>query len=245
MEDPVATMIAQVAAQDRAAFRALYSATAPKLMGVLLRILGTRSEAEDALQEVFTRVWLRAGRFDPEKGRGMTWLIALARNLAIDRLRSRSAATPNDEGDALDAIADTTLSAEGSLIAKGEARRIADCFATLEPERAAAVRGAGRALVEFSPARWDEVKALKGFLFARMYRHPQVVATRERATAVVTDLYEAFLADPALLPPDWAALCGMAGDAATGGVARDYIAGMTDNYALKEYGRVFHTQMTL
>lgn len=142
MEDPVATMIAQVAAQDRAAFRALYSATAPKLMGVLLRILGTRSEAEDALQEVFTRVWLRAGRFDPEKGRGMTWLIALARNLAIDRLRSRSAATPNDEGDALDAIADTTLSAEGSLIAKGEARRIADCFATLEPERAAAVRGA-------------------------------------------------------------------------------------------------------
>lgn len=142
MEDPVATMIAQVAAQDRAAFRALYSATSPKLMGVLLRILGTRSEAEDALQEVFTRVWLRAGRFDPEKGRGMTWLIALARNLAIDRLRSRSAATPNDEGDALDTIADTTLSAEGSLIAKGEARRIADCFATLEPDRAAAVRGA-------------------------------------------------------------------------------------------------------
>jgi dGTPase len=114
-----------------------------------------------------------------------------------------------------------------------------------KPASAAAVRGAGRALVEFSPARWDEVKALKGFLFARMYRHPQVVATRERATAVVTDLYEAFLADPALLPPDWAALCGMAGDAATGGVARDYIAGMTDNYALKEYGRVFHTQMTL
>ena len=116
---------------------------------------------------------------------------------------------------------------------------------TVKPANAAAVRGAGRALVAFSPARWDEVKALKGFLFARMYRHPQVVATRERATAVVTDLYEAFLADPALLPPDWAALCGMAGDAATGGVARDYIAGMTDNYALKEYGRVFHTQIVL
>jgi dGTPase len=115
----------------------------------------------------------------------------------------------------------------------------------VKPANAAAVRGAGRALVAFSPARWDEVKALKGFLFARMYRHPQVVATRERATAVVTDLYEAFLADPALLPPDWAALCGMAGDAATGGVARDYIAGMTDNYALKEYGRVFHTQIVL
>ena len=73
----------------------------------------------------------------------MTWLIALARNHAIDRLRARPpAAAANDEGEALDSLADTTLSAEGSLIAKGEARRIADCFATLEPDRAAAVRGA-------------------------------------------------------------------------------------------------------
>ncbi len=142
-EDSVAELIARVAAQDRAAFRALYSATASKLLGVLLRILGTRSEAEDALQEVFTRVWLRAGRFDPEKGRGMTWLIALARNLAIDRLRARGpATTASDEGDALDAVADGAPSAEGRMIAKGEARRIAECFDTLEPDRAQAVRGA-------------------------------------------------------------------------------------------------------
>ena len=59
-------------------------------MGVLLRILRERAEAEDALQEVYTRVWLRAGRYDPAKGRGMTWLIAIARNLAIDRLRARA-----------------------------------------------------------------------------------------------------------------------------------------------------------
>lgn len=141
-EDTVAELIAKVAAQDRAAFRELYSVTSSKLMGTLLRILVTRSEAEDALQEVFTRVWLRAGRFDPEKGRGMTWLIAIARNHAIDRLRSRSPAQAGDEGDELDSVADTTLSAEGNLIAKGEARRISDCFATLEPDRAAAVRGA-------------------------------------------------------------------------------------------------------
>lgn len=141
-EDPVAEMIAKVAAQDRAAFRDLYSATASKLLGVLLRILGTRSEAEDALQEVFTRVWLRAARFDPEKGRGMTWLIAIARNHAIDRLRAKAPAQPNSEGDELDSIPDSRATAEGTLIAKGEARRIADCFATLEPDKAQAVRGA-------------------------------------------------------------------------------------------------------
>ena len=118
-------------------------------------------------------------------------------------------------------------------------------LAQAAPASAAAVRGAGRAMVAFSPARWDEVKALKKFLFDRMYRHPQLLQTRARAAAVITDLYEAFLAEPGLLPADWAATCGMGGDAATGRVARDYIAGMTDNYALSEYNRVFHNQIQL
>jgi RNA polymerase sigma-70 factor (ECF subfamily) len=122
-DDPLSDLLLRVAAQDRAAFASLYSAASAKLMGVLLRILGERAEAEDALQEVFTRVWLRANRYDPEKGRAMTWLIALARNHAIDRLRAR----PH---------------AETRLIAAGEARRMSDCFATLEPDRAQAVRGA-------------------------------------------------------------------------------------------------------
>ena len=69
----------------------------------------------------------------------MTWLIALARNLAIDRLRAR----PNDHGDdGLDLVQDTAPRAETRLVAKGEARRLADCFETLDPERAEAVKGA-------------------------------------------------------------------------------------------------------
>jgi RNA polymerase sigma-70 factor, ECF subfamily len=108
-------------------------------MGVLLRILKERAEAEDALQEVFTRVWLRAGRYDAGKGRGMTWLIAIARNLAIDRLRARPESL-GDEG--LDLVEDSAPRAESRLVALGEARRVAECFDTLEPERAEAVRGA-------------------------------------------------------------------------------------------------------
>ena len=80
----------------------------------------------------------------------------------------------------------------------------------------------------------DALRFITPLPFKTLSRHP-----------VVTDLYEAFLADPGLLPPDWAAVCGMAGDATTGRVARDYIAGMTDNYALEEYGRVFHNRIDL
>jgi RNA polymerase sigma-70 factor (ECF subfamily) len=140
IEDPIADLLLKIATQDRVAFRTIYSDTSAKLMGVLLRILGSRAEAEDALQEVYTRVWLRAGRFDAAKGRGMTWLIAIARNLAIDRLRARP--DHADDPDAMDAVADTTPRAETQLIARGEARRINDCFATLEPDRAEALRGA-------------------------------------------------------------------------------------------------------
>ncbi|TGD45060.1 sigma-70 family RNA polymerase sigma factor [Pseudotabrizicola sediminis] len=133
-------LLERIAAQDRAAFRSLYHEAGPKLMGVLVRILGTRSEAEDALQEVFTRVWLRAGRFDPSRGAGMTWLVALSRNHAIDRLRARKPEQNDDDAAAL--IADTAPRAEVRLIAKGEARRVSECFDTLEPARADAVRGA-------------------------------------------------------------------------------------------------------
>lgn len=156
-EDPVAELLSRVAAQDRAAFRELYSKTASKLLGVLLRILGTRAEAEDALQEVFTRVWLRAGRFDATKGRGMTWLIAIARNHAIDRLRARPDESLRDDADALDTVRDAAPTAENRLIALGEAGRIAECFATLEPDRAEAVRGAylnGLSYVDLA-ARFD------------------------------------------------------------------------------------------
>jgi RNA polymerase sigma-70 factor, ECF subfamily len=138
-DDPIAELIAKCAAADRVAFRTLYHDSSAKLMGVLLRILQERGEAEDALQEVFTRVWLRAGRYDPTKGRGMTWLIAIARNHGIDRLRARPPAQGDDE---LETVQDSAPRAETRLIAKGEAKRMADCFGTLEPDRADAVRGA-------------------------------------------------------------------------------------------------------
>ena len=140
-DDPVASLLFQVAAQDRAAFRDLYATTSSKLFGVLLRMLGERAEAEDALQEVFTRVWLRAARYDAARARGMTWLIAISRNLAIDRLRARPDSGIGDEA-VIDALPDLGSGVETRMIAAGEARRVADCFRTLEADKAAAVQGA-------------------------------------------------------------------------------------------------------
>jgi RNA polymerase sigma-70 factor, ECF subfamily len=83
MQDRVAYLIRQVAADDRAAFRELYRATSDVLFGVLIRMLRNRASAEDGLQEVFARVWLRAGSFVETRGSGMTWLMTIARNYAI------------------------------------------------------------------------------------------------------------------------------------------------------------------
>jgi dGTPase len=107
---------------------------------------------------------------------------------------------------------------------------------------AAQVRASGRAMAQFSPALFAQLRALKSFQMTRMYRHPRVTASMDQAQDVVTELYGAFVADPALLPRDWeqAARAGVPGT-----VARDYIAGMTDRFALAEYARVFRREIAL
>ncbi len=163
--DPIAVLLAGVATADRAAFRALYSAAGGKLLGVTFRILQDRSEAEDAVQEVFTRVWLNARRYDATKARGMTWLIAIARNHAIDRLRARPAPTDGDE--ALLSLRDPRPSAESRMVAMGEARRIGDCFDALETAKAEAIRGAyldGRSYEELSARHGVPLNTMRSWL---------------------------------------------------------------------------------
>jgi dGTPase len=126
------------------------------------------------------------------------------------------------------------------LLAETERR-----LAAARPRDAAAVRAQNGALAAFSPEMEAALKALKAFLFARMYRHPRVVATMGRAKEVVGELFAALSADPSLMPADWAKSCGLPGDAVTGGVVRDYIAGMTDSFALAEYARISGKEIAL
>lgn len=76
-----------VARQDQSAFRALYDATRAKLYGVILSVLGDKSAADDLLQEVYVKIWNRAGDFDPGKASPITWMATIARNRALDELR--------------------------------------------------------------------------------------------------------------------------------------------------------------
>lgn len=101
----LATLIAAVGRRDRAAFRELYQRVSPKLFGILLRILRNRATAEDALQDVFLRIWQNAESFSAKTGPAMGWLISIARNRAIDILRSKNPAAPASEIDAADLCA--------------------------------------------------------------------------------------------------------------------------------------------
>jgi dGTPase len=123
-----------------------------------------------------------------------------------------------------------------------ETRRKLDA---VRPATVGAVRACGLPLAAFSIATQEKLVGLRAFLFARMYRHPRVLGSVEKAKAVVGALFEALSADPMLLPGDWTEACGAPRDAATQGVVRDYIAGMTDRFALSEYRRIFHEEVAL
>ena len=96
------------------------------------------------------------------------------------------------------------------------------------------VRGAGRTLAALSPALAGEVRILKDFLRAHMYRAPAVARLRDPSEAVVEGLFAALHDDPARLPGDWAATCP-AGEPARARHVGDFVAGMTDRYALRLY----------
>ena len=138
--DEIEALIGSVALGDRLAFQALYDATSAKLLGVCLRILKDRAAAEDAMQDTFVKVWKNADRFAVNGYSPMTWLITIARNTAIDRLRATK--VDADIADFTDTIAATGPSAEGRIIAAAEARRISACFNELDPDRSAAIKGA-------------------------------------------------------------------------------------------------------
>jgi dGTPase len=115
----------------------------------------------------------------------------------------------------------------------------------VRPSSAGEVRHRGHAIAAFSGGMQAQVGALKDFLFAGMYRHPRVMQSMTAAKGVVAELFAAFGENPGLLPQDWQAACGEPGDFVTAGVARDYIAGMTDRFALEEHRRIFHTEIAL
>jgi dGTPase len=114
-------------------------------------------------------------------------------------------------------------------------------LAALGPDSADAVRRAPEPVIAFSDAIVAADDAIKGFLYPRMYRHPQVVAVRRQADEILRDLFHRFTAEPAAMPEEWRTGLGGADEARLCRRVADYIAGMTDRYAVLEHQRLFPT----
>lgn len=129
----------RVAQQDREALRTVYAMTSAKLHGVCLRICIDRGAAEDVLQNVYLKVWQRAGSFDPAKASAIAWLCAIARNAAIDWRRSQRYEDPLP-ADLAETLVDDDADPSAALSQDSERAQIFRCLGELEPARASAIR---------------------------------------------------------------------------------------------------------
>lgn len=112
-------------------------------------------------------------------------------------------------------------------------------LADLDPNSPMDIRNAGKMMVQFSPALWSDLQEIRKFLFVRMYRAPDVVVMRQQVTQVINDLFPIFMEDPSLLPKQWRKdVAEVQGDTQLARIVSDYIAGMTDRFALQQHAKL-------
>jgi len=134
MQAELVWLLEAVAKGDQAAFEELYAATRAKLYGVLLRILGRPELAEEVMQETYFKVWKMADRFDPTLASPITWMVAMARNRAIDIMRKRGELSIEDEPDALGVASDQAAPLARREMTE-ELKRLLSCLGKLDPEK--------------------------------------------------------------------------------------------------------------
>jgi RNA polymerase sigma-70 factor, ECF subfamily len=127
-------LLSAVAKGDQSAFEKLYAATRAKLYGVVLRILRRADLADEVMQDTYLRIWRNAGDFDPSIATPITWMVAIARNRALDLVRKKREASLEDEPEAME-----MASEDPSPLARHEMteelRRLLACLGDLEAER--------------------------------------------------------------------------------------------------------------
>lgn len=153
----LAALLDAVATGDEAALADLYRRTSAKLFGVCLRILKEQSEAEEVLQETYITVWHRAGTYDPAKAGVISWLVAVARNKALDRVRSgkvRRLTDPLEDG--FDP-ADPAPSALAAVESEDARRALMACLGELDEEPRRAIHAAF-----LEGATYEQLATLRG-----------------------------------------------------------------------------------
>ena len=134
LTEDISRLLQRVARRDRAAFAEIYQATSPKLYGIILRILHRRDISDEVLQEVYVKIWERAGDFNPERASPITWMAAIARNRALDEVRRKHPVSIEDHPEVKDYAAEDEL-ALATVLRGEDGQRLTDCLARLEPDR--------------------------------------------------------------------------------------------------------------
>ena len=127
-------LMSAVARKDRAAFAALYTATSAKLYGIIVRILPTRGMADEIMQEVYVKIWDRAGDFDAGRASPISWMAAIARNRALDEARKRTPLSIEEMPDGYEPAAEPGHPLDGKE--RSEAlRALLGCLSSLDKEK--------------------------------------------------------------------------------------------------------------
>ena len=133
--DELASLITSTAGGDRAAFERLYQLSSPYLFGMLRRLLGRQSWAEEILQECFVSIWQHASRYERDRSAPMTWMAAIARNAALDLLRRRDASEAPLDDEVAAQRPDERPQPLEALQSGLEARRLRECMQALPAQQ--------------------------------------------------------------------------------------------------------------
>ena len=137
----IGPLLARVALRDQAAFKQLYDATVRCLLAIAVRLLRDPAWAEEVIQEAYVAIWNSAPNYSPMKAQPMTWLMTIARNKAMDALRSTNseratmvnmAPREDDEDDLLAQVADDSAGPLQRLVERIDAARLRHCLQALD-----------------------------------------------------------------------------------------------------------------
>lgn len=144
----IGPLLARVALRDQAAFKQLYDTTVRCLLAIAVRLLRDTAWAEEVVQEAYVGIWNSAPNYSPAKAQPMTWLMTIARNKAMDALRSTTSEratlvriTPaeDDEDDPLAAVGDEAAGPLQQLVDRIDAARLRHCLQTLDAAQRQAI----------------------------------------------------------------------------------------------------------